>query len=97
MPETPNGIGELENSVLTSMIFPNPFSDEATLTIEGEINGYCTPTVHVFDLTGKEVLTKVMNGNTVKIQRNELAKGTYVYQVLNNEVSPLAKGKFTIR
>jgi hypothetical protein len=96
MPETPNGIAEIAGS-LSSLVFPNPFSDEAIVSIDGQINGYCNPVLQVFDATGKEVMRTAVEGNKARVSRATLATGTYIYKVSNADGSLLSRGKFMIR
>ena len=97
MPETPMSILENEDNLLHSIVYPNPFSGNATLEIDADIAELENASVQVFDLSGKKVLDLGgMTSNKIVIQRQELSKGNYFYQV-NTENKLISQGKFIIQ
>jgi len=64
---------------LEIQIVPNPFSEITRLTLQGvEVN---TATLKLFDLQGKQWRNNQFSGQSIKIERKNLPKGMYFYQV----------------
>lgn len=80
---------------VTSKISPNPFMDRATLEILSG-TGIEEGSVQLFDLTGSLVRSINFSGNNVSIERNDLAAGTYMYQVCSKE-KPVASGRIIVQ
>ncbi|RLD47016.1 MAG: hypothetical protein DRI86_01545 [Bacteroidetes bacterium] len=61
------------------VLYPNPASDEITITFESAKNA----SIRVFDLTGKIVLTDVIDENSTKYRFNvsDFNSGMYFYQI----------------
>lgn len=97
MPEAPLGMEENSTILVESGIYPNPFSENAELKIEGEFSKYGDVSADVFDVTGKKVLNyDKISSNTLTLNKNRLSKGTYTYQVRNNK-NLISRGKFIIQ
>ena len=75
-------------------LYPNPFTNTATLKIEG-FNTSTNTTLIITDLVGKVVRELHITGNETTIQRDGLNPGLYFYYVANNETG-IAKGKFVV-
>ena len=74
-------------------IYPNPFSQKATLVLPDDGEDY---TLIISDITGKEVeLESQLNGNTMIIDRGDLPSGIYFYRVFNDDKSH--SGRFAIQ
>lgn len=74
---------------LNVSVYPNPFSDETTVFIDRELNN---STVVIKDVYGKEVFkTRLENENELKINRNKMASGMYVLQLIQNEKVVVSK------
>ena len=74
------GIDNYPGITLNAMIYPNPTLGNVQLTmnnvqLEGE--------VRVFDLNGKFLFSKKIEGETTMIPMSDLATGTYFVNVLN--------------
>ncbi len=97
LPETPMSISENSNSLVSSVIFPNPFSENATLTIDVEISQLNSSNLSIFDINGKKVMDLgSITSNIVQIQDKNLSKGSYFYQVKGNN-QLITQGKFTVQ
>jgi len=58
-------------------IYPNPASDNVTITFTESVSG----TVSIVDLKGNVVATKSISGNTTNISTADLASGVYVVKI----------------
>lgn len=79
-----------ENSSI--MLFPNPFSETATFSIEPSID-LQNLSIHIYDILGKEVsVLSNFNEHNVVFHKDNLKKSVYIYKVLrNNEVLKTAR------
>ena len=73
---------------------PNPFSDQTTLTIEG-LNGKNISLI-ISDITGREVMRIANVPSKSLIEKGDLMKGIYLYQLTDGD-SMKATGKLVIR
>lgn len=72
----------VENStVLNFSIFPNPASDNVTVTFTESVSG----TVSIIDLHGNVVASKSISGNNTNISTAELASGVYVVKISSDK------------
>ena len=75
-------------------VYPNPFSNEATLTIEGS---YRNTTLTIYNLMGEEVQRKAVGSNKqIAIERNHLPAGMYFYKVVEENGDVLGMGKLIV-
>ncbi len=82
-------VSELENGTATITLMPNPFKDFTTIKIDGENSTYV---LRVFDILGQIIRNDISANNTFTIQREALAAGVYMYEVIkSNKV--IGKGK----
>ena len=80
----PVGIKEQLNDQSKVLVYPNPFSSQTTISIVVE-NIIQAWTLNVYDAAGKKVISQnVKNSNQTIIKRNNLSKGLYFYQALDN-------------
>jgi hypothetical protein len=72
-------VDELENGGIVMEVFPNPFSERATLRVT---NRFSTPLqVHVMDITGKHISDLgTMTDGRMEISRSGMAPGVYIVQ-----------------
>lgn len=97
LPETPMSITENSNPLASSVIFPNPFTESATLVIDAELSQIYSTNLSIFDINGKKVMDLGrITGNKVQIQEKNLSKGSYFYQVTGNN-QLITQGKFTVQ
>jgi uncharacterized delta-60 repeat protein len=90
----PVNINELQG-VYSSAAYPNPFSKECKIIINDYI-AKSTLKLELFDILGSRVVTPVeFYGNTVDIQRGNLAPGIYQYRVVS-ENALITFGKLVI-
>jgi hypothetical protein len=87
-------INDMDNNIVAVTLYPNPASNNITLSLGSQVDGKAT--VNVVDLTGKIVFSNsymVNRGNnTITLDINEFTNGVYFMQtILNGSVST---GKF---
>ena len=86
-------IDDNDNSTTGVTVYPNPFSENTTI----EINGYDNQQYDVilYDAMGKEVRQmKEQKGNKIVIDKESLEEGIYTYSIVFN--SRVLRGKFII-
>lgn len=83
----PVGINEPLTSSNTIQVFPNPFTNEITVSNSG--NEPCE--ISVYDVTSRRILQKKFS-NTATLNTSVLSKGIYTYEVKGKN-SILRKGK----
>lgn len=81
------------NKPETSKVYPNPFSDYATLIWDYE----GTYSISITDITGRVVQTfESLNTKEIRINGTELKQGIYFYTLQNTNTSHRAIGKFIL-
>jgi hypothetical protein len=82
----------IENNLITAndiSVFPNPFSDQATLISDSDLNGML---MQVCDLQGRVIRTERIESNNVKIERTNLKSGVYLLKLISeNKVVAVKK------
>lgn len=75
-----------QSSQDVSIVYPNPFDDEATLKLPSTIDLTATPVaLLIFDLTGRVVKQiDEITSQEIKISAEDLISGIYFYQVTQN-------------
>lgn len=76
-------------------IFPNPFQEEMTVEIIGEVELKEVAFV-VYDLTGRLVRRESFSGQTFQFSRNNLTTGMYLYSI-ESEGQTVSTGKIVIQ
>jgi hypothetical protein len=72
----------LETSTVSNFtIYPNPASDNVTITLTESASG----TVSIVDLHGNAIATKSISGNTSNISTADLASGVYVVKISSDK------------
>ncbi len=91
----PNSIAENETRAALE-IFPNPFTTSTTIKIDPAflVPGMNTELV-IYDVLGNEAGRIPVTGNTVVMERNNLAAGMYIYQ-LTGDGKLLARGRVIV-
>ena len=86
------GINELEKTS-SSMVFPNPFSLQATIRLDRAIrNG----TLQLYNMFGQMVKsTRHLSGNEIPLTRENLNAGAYFYEVIE-EQNKIYQGKIVL-
>lgn len=91
--DTPNGIGTAQP--ITIKAYPNPFTNHFTIQISGAF--FQRMELTLFNTTGKTVKTaQVRNTNQIKILREGLSTGMYLYQ-LKGDGKVINTGKMILR
>ncbi|MBL7891183.1 MAG: T9SS type A sorting domain-containing protein [Bacteroidia bacterium] len=87
-----SNLSEIENS---STIYPNPFSSNATIEINGKVS-HENIEISIYNFVGKEI-KKLNNisGRKINLDRADLSNGIYFYRLIKNDYS-FASGKFII-
>ena len=81
------------NSTIKSKIYPNPFSDQATLEIR-ELYG-SDLLLNIFNSIGKLVRSEIISQAITTMDKEELKSGLYFFHLIN-EKGELGTGKFII-
>jgi hypothetical protein len=91
---TGTGIIETKSINTQTKLYPNPFSQTATLAFENPQNN--NHQLSVFNTMGQLVMSiENIKGNKILIDRKELQSGLYFYQ-LRNEERVIGSGKMMI-
>lgn len=70
-----------DRQMVSLRVFPNPAS--TVLTIESELTQHANAMLRLFDVNGRMVMDKAMNGRT-QVDVSNLASGVYTLRVLSN-------------
>ena len=77
-------------SALTVKIYPNPFTNNLIITLTKE---NLNSTMHLYDISGRKVLTTKLNNVTNRIQFNQPGSGIYIYRLINKTGKLISSGK----
>jgi len=89
------GLASFAKKKISINVFPNPFSESTTISIEGlEYLGNATFTL--YNVLGEKVKSFTVNTPTFSIQREGLQSGVYFYQ-LNDEKQNSFNGKIVLK
>jgi hypothetical protein len=89
-----NGNGLPENtSYGTVQVFPQPADHQLSLRLPAGLSPFAG-TIHVFDATGKRVLTRTFQENTT-LQTSDLADGLYTFRLSGN-AGIVGQGRFMV-
>ncbi|PCJ28577.1 MAG: hypothetical protein COA97_01140 [Flavobacteriales bacterium] len=77
------------------VLYPNPTSGVVTIEIPKQ-TAKPNATFHLIDITGKEVLTKIINSNSTQLDVGWLPKGIYFYRYLDKENQFNYSGKLVV-
>jgi hypothetical protein len=70
--------------VIQVKVYPNPFTQNATLEVEGE--EYNELQLTIYDVSGRVVLQKqAYSNNKIELSRGNLQSGVYLYQLLGDD------------
>lgn len=67
----------LQNSI---EIFPNPFSNKASILIINDLNQF--KTLQIIDASGKILIEKVVSNNSIEIEKGSLLSGLYFVKMI---------------
>jgi hypothetical protein len=87
------GIPTVTTDILKVKIQPNPFSNTAVFSFENPLNKAFT--LELSDLNGNMIRSYQVQGNSVTIDREDLAAGMYIYRLTGGTASQ--SGKFVIQ
>jgi hypothetical protein len=89
------GVNELNTESGNVMLYPNPFNNNATLSISPQIK-LNNAIVEIYNVLGQTVRTiQNISENNINIEKGNLQSGIYFYRLLNNS-EPLSTGKFIL-
>lgn len=77
-----------------SIIFPNPFAEEAAIVVKGAENEIVE--LRLYDLTGRLLRTDQIAGGMGRIKRTGLPSGLYLYEIWQNSIK-MGQGKIAIK
>jgi len=90
----PASIPTVISSNIVIDIFPNPFTTQTTLTLQGSNHN---PSLFIYNLLGQEVRSIPVGTNSqVTINREHLSSGMYFYKVIDENKEVLGIGKLVI-
>lgn len=90
------GIQELSGTPLAVNVYPNPFSDKATVTLNSSSPNLQHSVFVMYDVMGKEVVSmNIPDGNFFTIERGNLPDNIYFYTIVKNSQT-IFSGKLTI-
>lgn len=73
-------VGDILKASVSVNVYPNPFMLSATIDVKSD-NNLEALTIHLFDVSGKEVLNDQFSSSSYQLSAANLAKGTYFYQI----------------
>ena len=89
------GIGELLNEDCGVMLFPNPFTDYATIGFDSDCDAVSI--FSIYNITGQIVLSvENPSGNQISIEKNNMTAGMYFYNIQTTN-GTITTGKFIIQ
>ena len=80
--------------LIASSVYPNPVVSVSVITLETSTQN--NNSIHVYDITGKELKNEVFSGNKYMINGSDYTQGIYVYQVRNQENELISIGRISI-
>jgi N-acetylneuraminic acid mutarotase len=81
-PDTVTGINEINTSNFLFDIYPNPLTSSSILQLNIQLKN---AEVVIYDVLGKEMMRKKMDGNRMEIEKGSLASGVYFVRVRSEE------------
>ena len=89
-----NGVSNMEESNIRTVVSPDPLTDKAQLSVKGLSTGF---TFELYELTGRLIHQQQSGGVTeLQIERNGLAPGIYIYHITVNS-KHVATGKLVVQ
>jgi hypothetical protein len=89
------GIDEKNAANYEVNVYPNPFNDNATVALDGNIH-LTDATLRVYNVFGQTVETiNNVNSNKITIEKGNMPNGIYIYHLFN-EGAIIGKGRFVI-
>ena len=82
------GIADVEAASGSICIYPNPASNQTTVSIDG-FNG--SATLNVIDMSGRTVVSAALTEGSAKLDVSHLAAGTYFVRVQGENLSAIRK------
>ncbi len=91
----PTAIDEMNNVNNVISIYPNPISDNATITLNSSVN-LSNAEFQIYDVIGKLIKSSPVNSHEFTFEKGNLSSGLYFYKLINNG-SELSTGKFLVK
>ncbi len=91
----PTVINEVKNVNNAILIYPNPISDNATITLNSSVN-LSNAEFQIYDVIGKLIKSSPVNSHEFTFEKGNLSSGLYFYKLINNG-SELSTGKFLVK
>ena len=91
----PLGMNEVFNNSFSVKVYPNPFSETATIEIKG-ITVFPV-SFSLYDQLGREVKKLEVRSEKFEINRYELADGIYFYSATDNQKQIMRRGKLVLQ
>ncbi len=93
------GAVNTKTQLISTLNFPNPFSEKTTINLSDAINGESQLTINVQNQLGEIVVSKklIPENSQIVFERGNLAEGIYYYQIINAKGERIAMGKFVVQ
>lgn len=91
----PAGVNSVTAAQASVSIYPNPFSESATIALDNYFMKNAT--LEIFDVTGKKVRTLTdLSGSTMQLDRESLDAGLYLYTI-SESGKTISTGKISVQ
>jgi uncharacterized repeat protein (TIGR01451 family) len=88
----PVGISEIENNLFNVSVIPNPFENFASLKFDNEKHEQFM--LNIFGIDGKLVETLSSTETTIRLTKEKMNSGLYLFELKNNVSDEVVRGKF---
>lgn len=95
---TQAGIDFMENTLLSSSSFPNPFDVQTTITIDFSNQSVFNRLIwEVYDIKGQLIISKITeNKNQLVLDGNNFDNGVYFYHIIS-DAQIAGNGRFIVQ
>ncbi|HNU34095.1 MAG TPA: hypothetical protein PKN75_10945 [Bacteroidia bacterium] len=91
----PVGISEIENNLFNVSVIPNPFENFASLKFDNEKHEQFM--LNIFGIDGKLVETLSSTETTIRLTKEKMNSGLYLFELKNNVSDEVVRGKFVVK
>ena len=91
----PTVVNEMKSVNNVILIYPNPISDNATVTLNSSVS-LSNAEFQIYDVIGKLIKSTPVNSHEFTFEKGNLSSGLYFYKLINNG-SELSTGKFLVK
>jgi SpoU rRNA methylase family enzyme len=80
-----------DGSNINISVYPNPVSDVLKVAFDGDVNNFENTLLQVYDITGKLMSSKRLNGNNAQIEISSYNSGSYFLKASNKKYTYQSK------